>query len=140
MYVPGQCRACGHKSRMTTRRVCVKCGAALPPIPAHIQAAIDSLNDLGASCNFMIEIEDRFGVEIPDEVVEHLRDADAICSFILNCLPIRLGLPSRQDILEALREAADKYLDIKESSPQTDLLERYRKVLDEPRTARADAR
>lgn len=125
---------------MTTTRICVKCGASLPSIPAHIQAEIDSLNDLVASCNFMIEIEDRFGVEISDEAVKYLRDANAICSFILNGLPIQLGRPTRQDILTALREAAEKHLGIKDSSPRSDLLERFRNNLDEPKTAHVPSR
>lgn len=137
MLLLGQCPACGNQIGMTARRVRSKCGADLPPISAHLQAEFDSQNDLLAGCDFIIEIEDRFGVEIPEEVFKYLRDADAICSFILNCQPIGLGRPGRQDILIALREAAEKYLDIKHSSPQSDLLERLRKVLEKPRTAHA---
>jgi len=124
---------------MATKGVCSRCGAALPPISADLQAEFDSQNDLIAGCEFIIEIEDRFDVEIPEEVFKYLRDADAICSFILSCQPIRLGRPRRQDILIALREAAEKYLDIKHSSPQSDLLERLRRVLDKPQTAHAGA-
>lgn len=134
MCLLGQCRACGNQNGMTTKRVCSKCGAALPPISAQLQAEFDSQHDLLCGCSFIIEIEDRFDVEIPEEVFNYLRDADAICSFILNCQPIQLGLPRRQDILIALRDAAEKHLDIKGSSPQSDLLERLRKVLDRPRT------
>jgi len=120
---------------MATKGVRSRCGAALPPISADLQAEFDSQNDLIAGCEFIIEIEDRFDVEIPEEVFKYLHDADAICSFILSCQPIRLGRPGRQDILIALREAAEKYLDVKHSSPQSDLLERLRKVLEKPRTA-----
>lgn len=135
MCLLGQCRACGNQNGMTTKRVCSKCGATLPPISAQLQAEFDKQHDLLCGCNFIIEIEDRFGIEIPEEVFKYLRDADALCSFILNCQPIRLGRPGRHDILIALRETAEKYLDIKNCSPQSDLLNRLRKVLEKPKAA-----
>ena len=83
-----RCHECGGHFQesfdwfMEDGRRCPKCGASFAPEQEKIRSRIQEQADFLSGVEFIIEIEDRWQIELPDEEILRLRTAESICRFI----------------------------------------------------------
>ncbi|HEY8749471.1 MAG TPA: hypothetical protein VIM11_15915 [Tepidisphaeraceae bacterium] len=91
-----------------------------------ISSRIQNWTDLMDGVQFIMNIEERWGIEISDDDACRLMTAESICDFILSSQPD--NSTSTETIRAAVYQFAADHLGVNHTGPETDLLGAFRRV------------
>ena len=129
-----RCKQCGeHFSEsidwlMQDGRQCPKCGTSFAPDQERIRSMVQDHADFITGVEFIIEIEDRWQIELPDEQVLHLRTAESICKFIVDACKRKDRRLDLETVRAGVYHFAAEKLRVAHVEPETDLFAPLRRA------------
>jgi hypothetical protein len=106
------CPACGARVLESVEwlleegRTCPTCHGSFAGLQDSIRMTIANQNDFTGGVFSVVELENRWAVEIPDEAVARLFSVDAIADFIFDAVVAKGLRPQRWEVLESIYQAA----------------------------------
>ena len=134
------CPACGHQSSGSLKwlledgRCCPVCSATFAPIQQQIRAAFKKEADFVYTVGLIVEIEDRFGIELSDDEACDLKNADALVDFVTRKLKSRRIEPKPETIRSEVFKFVLEYRDSGATAPDIDLFAPLRDARESAKT------